>query len=55
MSTNELNYLDNLIGEMKAKEQEQRELQEEIDALKALVREALQRFYTLKALFQDIL
>lgn len=39
MSANELTYLDSLIAEMKAKEEEQRGLQEEIDALKNLVRE----------------
>lgn len=38
MGTNELNYLDNLIEEMREKEAEVKAISEEIDTLKALVR-----------------
>lgn len=39
MGTNELNYLDNLIEEMREKEAKVKAISEEIDALKALVRD----------------
>ena len=39
MGTNELNYLDNLIEEMREKEAEVKAISEEIDTLKALVRD----------------
>ena len=41
MGTNELNYLDNLIEEMREKEAEVKAISEEIDALKALVRDTM--------------
>lgn len=41
MSTNELNYLDKLIEEMREKEAEVKALNEEIDSLKALVRDTM--------------
>ena len=41
MGTNELNYLDNLIEEMREKEAEVKAISEEIDTLKALVRDTM--------------
>lgn len=41
MGTNELNYLDNLIEEMREKEAKVKAISEEIDALKALVRDTM--------------
>lgn len=41
MSNNELTYLENLINEMREKEAAQKELQEEIDAVKMLIKDTL--------------
>lgn len=41
MSNNERNYLENLINEMKAKEAEAKELQDEIDAAKMLIKDIM--------------
>lgn len=41
MSTNELNYLDNLIQEMREKEAEAKAINEEVEALKSLIRDAM--------------
>ena len=41
MSTNELKYLDNLINEMREKEEEVKALNDEIDALKSLIKDTM--------------
>ncbi len=41
MSNNELTYLENLINEMREKEAEAKVLQEEIDAVKMLIKDTL--------------
>ena len=41
MGTHELNYLDNLILEMREKEAEARAISEEVEALKALIRDTM--------------
>ena len=41
MSNNELNYLENLINEMKSKKAEAKALQEEIEAVKFLIKETM--------------
>lgn len=41
MSNNELTYLDNLIQEMREKEAEAKAINEEVEALKALIRDTM--------------
>lgn len=41
MSNNELTYLENLINEMRAKEAEAKALQDEIEAVKFLIKETM--------------
>lgn len=41
MSTNELIYIENLINEMRAKEAEAKAIQEEVEAVKMLIKDTL--------------